>query len=96
MRFRVKADYDTSLLVGLTEPQPALGRNTFVTVRGGVWELIDLKLSDFGPGDNPRDLLDLGPPIDLDRVQGFGISDTAYSLKNPANNWARLFGAEIP
>ncbi|HWZ30404.1 MAG TPA: hypothetical protein VNX18_03670 [Bryobacteraceae bacterium] len=96
MRFRVKVDYDTSLIVGITEPKPALGRSAFVSVRGGVWEQFDLKLSDFGPSDNPADPLDVGLPVDLDRVQGFGISDVAYTFRNPANSMASLFGIEAP
>jgi hypothetical protein len=96
LRFKVKADYDTSLLVNLTEPKPGLGRNTYVTVRGGRWEQFDLKVSDFGPGDNPGDPLDLGPPLDLNRVQGFGISDAAYTYRKPGSNLARTFGIEAP
>lgn len=96
LRFKIKADHTTFLFVGLTEPKPGLGRNVFVTVRKGVWEQIDLKLSDFGHGDNPRDPLDVGPPLDLDRVQGFGITDAGgYALREP-KNLTQMFNIEVP
>jgi hypothetical protein len=92
IRFRVKADYTTTLFVGITEPKPAPGRQRFVSVRGGQWEQIDLNLSDFVAGSNPLDPLSPAEPPDLDRVQGIAIADVARGRFTPAGSFGEIFG----
>ena len=76
IRFWVKSDHDTSLGLVLAEKKPGGGDYaTLFWAPKGVWQRVDLTLSDFFANDGPTDPVDPDGKLDPDQVEGIGILD---------------------
>jgi hypothetical protein len=87
LRFRVKTDHDTALAVLLSERKPGGGNYTATFwSAGGAWQAIDLTPSDFNASDGPNDPVDADGRLDLDQVDGIGITDVAQFISAQPEN----------
>jgi hypothetical protein len=87
LRFRVKPDHDTGLAVLLSEHKPG-GANYVATfsAAGGAWQAVELTPADFSVSDGPNDPVDPDGKLDLDQVEGIGITDLAQLFSAQAEN----------
>src|SRR5215471_7500639 len=87
LRFRVKPDHDTALAVLLSERKPG-GGNYVATfwAPAGAWQSIELTPGDFSISDGANDPVDADGKLDLDQVEGIGITDLAQLFAAQAEN----------
>jgi hypothetical protein len=87
LRFRVKADHDTALTVLLSEKKPGGGNYTAqVWTPANGWQQVELTPADFAVADGPNDPVDADGKLDLDEVEGIGITDMAAFFLAQAEN----------
>jgi hypothetical protein len=87
LRFRVKADRDTALAVLLGEKKPGGGNYTAqLWAPANVWQQVELTPADFSVTDGARDPVDTDGKLDLDEVEGIGITDLAAFFLAQADN----------
>jgi hypothetical protein len=87
LRFRVKADHDTALVVLLSEKKPGGGNYTAqFWAPANVWQQVELNAADFSAADGPTDPVDADGKLDLDEVEGIGITDMAAFFLAQADN----------
>lgn len=78
LRFRVRADHDTTLGVLLSERKPGGGNYAALfSSPANVWQQIELTPADFELSDGPNDPKDADGKLDLDQVEGVAIFDFA-------------------
>lgn len=78
LRFRAKTDHDTAVAVLLSERKPGGGNYTATFWSpAGAWQTIELTPADFAASDGPNDPVDADGRLDLDQVEGIGITDVA-------------------
>ncbi len=87
LRFRVKTDHDTALAVFLSEKKPGGGNYTApFWLPANTWQLVEFSANDFTASDGPTDPVDADGKLDLDQVEGIGITDLAqFFLAQPDN-----------
>ena len=87
LRFRAKADHDTSVAVLLTEKKPG-GGNYIATfwAAAGAWQQIELTPADFAATDGANDPVDADGKLDLDQVEGIGVIDIAQFIASQPDN----------
>jgi len=73
-RFRVKADANTFIAVGLQEVDGGRYVATFLVPKD-TWQTVELSPLDFGLSQEPNDPKDPDGKLDLDRVNGIAIAD---------------------
>jgi hypothetical protein len=87
LRFRVQADHDTALAVLMSEKKPGGGNYTATFwVTGGAWQRVELSPADFAASDGPTDPVDADGKLDLDQVEGIGLTDLAQLFANQPEN----------
>jgi hypothetical protein len=74
--FWVRADHTTTLAVALQEKQGGRYSALFMAPKDG-WQQVELALSDFILGEGKDDPKDPDNQLDLDQVEGVGITDLA-------------------
>ncbi|HXK03356.1 MAG TPA: hypothetical protein VMS37_13195 [Verrucomicrobiae bacterium] len=87
LRFRAKTDHDTALAVLLSERKP--GGGNYIAMfwsPAGTWQAIELTPADFSMSDGANDPVDADGRLDLDQVEGIGITDVAqFFVAQPEN-----------
>ena len=87
LRFRVKADHATALAVFLSERKPGGGNyTTTFWAPADTWQQVELTPADFSVSDGPNDPVDADGRLDLDAVEGIGITDVAQFFVSQAEN----------
>ncbi len=87
LRFRVKADHATALAVLLSEKKPGGGNYTATFwAPADTWQQVELTPADFSVSDGPNDPVDADGRLDLDAVEGIGLTDVAQFFLSQADN----------
>jgi len=74
LRFWIKSDYTTPIIVSLQEREG--GRwNAAFTAPDNAWQNVELTTADFDPSDGPDDPKDPNGKLDLEKVEGIGLVD---------------------
>ena len=93
-RFEVRADAGTNLVFGMQEQDGGRYMATFYVPKG-KWQQVELTPADFLLSDGANDPKDPDGKLDLDQVQGIGLTDAAQlwsQANNPAIN--EIFGVK--
>ena len=86
IRFWVKSDYTTPIIVSLQEKEG--GRwNAGFTAPQNAWQRVELIPSDFDPSDGQDDPKDPNGKLDLEKVEGVGLVDVGRF--SPSLKWMR-------
>jgi hypothetical protein len=87
LRFRVKADHATALALFLSEKKPGGGNYTaWFWAPANTWQQVELTPADFSVSDGPNDPVDANGKLDLDAVEGIGLTDLAQFFLMQADN----------
>jgi hypothetical protein len=87
IRFRIKADHNTAVVLSLSEKKPGGGDYSAVFwAPANTWQQVDLAVDDFSANDGPNDPVDSNGKLNLDQVVGLGIVDLAYFFTLVAQN----------
>ena len=87
LRFRIKADHATALAVFLSEKKPGGGNYTATFwAPADTWQQVELTPADFSVSDGPNDPVDADGRLDLDAVEGIGLTDVAQFFLSRAEN----------
>jgi hypothetical protein len=85
LRFRVRADHATALAVFLSEKKPGGGNYTATFwAPANTWQQVELTPADFSVSDGPNDPVDADGKLDLDAVDGIGLTDVAQFFLSQA------------
>jgi hypothetical protein len=87
LRFRIKTDHATALAVLLSEKKPGGGNYTATFwAPAETWQQVELTPADFSVSDGPNDPVDADGRLDLDAVEGIGLTDLAQFFLAQADN----------
>jgi hypothetical protein len=87
LRFHIKADHATALAVFLSEKKPGGGNYTATFwAPADTWQQVELTPADFSVSDGPNDPVDADGRLDLDAVEGIGLTDVAQFFLSQADN----------
>jgi hypothetical protein len=87
LRFRVRADHATALVVLLSEKKPGGGNYTATLwAPANTWQQVELTPADFSVSDGPNDPVDADGKLDLNAVEGIGLTDVAQFFLSQAEN----------
>jgi len=87
IRFWIKTDHSTPIIVILSEKAGGY-YSTWFWCNKDQWQQVELRPSDFALDEGPTDPKDPDGRLDLDQVQGIGISDLGQAFQTLAANSA--------
>jgi hypothetical protein len=81
IQFWIKTDHATPIIVILSEKQPGGYYSTWFWCPRDQWQHVELQPADFALDEGPADPKDPDGRLDLDQVQGIGISDMGQAFQ---------------